>query len=188
MAQGFRSTRKGITARFEEPEKRLLQKLFADVAQTLAPEPDEAGEGDSLERLLGVSPEASAPEDSALRRLLPDGSADPERAAEFRRYTERGLREAKMGVLRQAALALESQPLRLDPGQAQAFGRALNDVRLVLADRLGIRSEEDAERVGRYDDWSAIEDVETYMSLLYNFVSWLQETLMEALLHSLPRD
>jgi hypothetical protein len=58
----------------------------------------------------------------------------------------------------------------------------------VLADRLGIRSEADAERVGRYDDWSAIEDVETYMSLLYNFVSWLQETLMEALLHDLPRD
>lgn len=185
MAQGFRSTRKGITARFEDAEKELLQKLFADVAQTLAPE--EPVSEDPLERMLGVSADASAPEDSALRRLLPDASPDPERAAEFRRYTERGLREAKMGALRQAALALEAQPVRLDPEQAQAFGRALNDVRLVLADRLEIRSEEDAERVGRYDDWSAIEDVEAYMSLLYNFVSWLQETLMEALLHDLPR-
>lgn len=188
MAQGFRSTRKGITARFEEPEKQLLQKLFADVARALAPEEEADAPEGSLEELLGVSPDAAAPEDSALRRLLPDGSADPERAAEFRRYTERGLREDKRGVLRQAALALETQPLRLDPGQAQAFGRALNDVRLVLAERLGIRSEEDAQRVGRHDDWSAVEDVEAYMSLLYNFVSWLQESLMEALLRDLPRD
>ncbi|MFI7581446.1 DUF2017 domain-containing protein [Kocuria sp. M1N1S27] len=186
MAQGFRSTRKGITARFEDAEKELLQKLFADVAQALAPE--EPVSEDSLERMLGVSGGASVPDDSALRRLLPDGSLDPERAAEFRRYTERGLREAKMGVLKQAALALEAQPVRLAPEDAQAFGQALNDVRLVLADRLGIQDEADAERVGRYDDWSAIEDVETYMSLLYNFVSWLQETLMEALLHDLPRD
>lgn len=185
MAQGFRPTRKGITARFEEPEKQLLQKLFADVAEALAP--DRPVSEDPLERLLGVSGDTSAPEDSALHRLLPDGSPDPERAAEFRRYTERGLREAKIGGLKQAALALEAQPVRLDPEQAQVFGRALNDVRLVLADRLGIRSEEDAERVGRYDDWSAIEDVETYMSLLYNFVSWLQETLVQALLHDLPR-
>lgn len=186
MAQGFRPTRRGITARFEEPEKELLQKLFADVAQALAPE--QPASEDSLERMLGVSGDATVPDDSALRRLLPDGSLDPERAAEFRRYTERGLRETKRGVLQQAALALEAQPVRLDPEQAQAFGQALNDVRLVLADRLGIQSEADAERVGRYDDWSAIEDVETYMSLLYNFVSWLQETLMEALLHDLPRD
>ncbi|GGG57402.1 hypothetical protein GCM10011374_20270 [Kocuria dechangensis] len=186
MAQGFRATRKGITARLEEPEKELLQKLFADVAEALAPEHPVSE--DPLERLIGVSGDPSAPEDPALRRLLPDASQDPERAAEFRRYTERGLREAKIGALKQAALSLESQPVRLDPDQAQAFGRALNDVRLVLADRLGIRSAEDAERIGRYDDWSEIEDVETYMSLLYNFVSWLQETLMEALLHSLPRD
>lgn len=186
MAQGFRSTRKGITARFEDAEKELLQKLFADVAQALAPE-DPVSE-DPLERMLGVTGDASAPEDSALRRLLPDGSRDPERAAEFRRYTERSLREAKIGVLKQAALVLENDPVRLEDEQAQAFGRALNDVRLVLADRLGIRDEADAERVGRYDDWSAIEDVETYMSLLYNFVSWLQETLMEALLRELPRD
>lgn len=185
MAQGFRATRKGITARFEVPEKELLQKLFADVAEALTPE-DPVPE-DSLERLLGVSEDATAPEDSALRRLLPDGSPDPLRAAEFRRYTERGLRETKVGVLKQAALALETEPLRLDAEEAQAFARALNDVRLVLADRLGIDSEEDAARVGRHDDWSAIEDVETYMSLLYNFVSWLQETLVEALLRELPQ-
>ncbi|MFI7483211.1 DUF2017 domain-containing protein [Kocuria sp. M1R5S2] len=181
MAQGFRSTRKGVTARFEDAEKELLRKLFADVAQALAPE--EPAAQDPLERMLGMSGESSAPEDSALRRLA---SSDPERAAEFRRYTERGLRESKIGVLKRAALALEAEPVRLDAEQAQAFGRALNDVRLVLADRLGIQDAADAERVGQYDDWSAIEDVETYMSLLYNFVSWLQETLMEALLRDLP--
>lgn len=185
MAQGFRATRRGITARLEPAEKQVLGKLFADVAEALAP--DEHPQ-DPLERMLGVSADASAPEDPAVRRLLPDASTEPERAAEFRRYTERGLREAKIGALRQAALALETEPVRLDPEQAGAFGRALNDVRLVLADRLGIRSEADAERIGAHDDWSAVEDVETYMSLLYNFVSWLQETLVQALLQELPRE
>ena len=54
MAQGFRSTRRGITARFEEPEKELLQKLFADVAQALAPE--QPASEDSLERMLELAP------------------------------------------------------------------------------------------------------------------------------------
>ena len=30
------------------------------------------------------------------------------------------------------------------------------------------------------------EDVEQYMGVVYNFVSWLQETLMNALLKTLP--
>ena len=32
------------------------------------------------------------------------------------------------------------------------------------------------------EDWSQAEDVETYLALVYNFMTWLQETLMQALL------
>ena len=68
----------------------------------------------------------------------------------------------------------------------QAFGRALNDVRLVLAARLGVETEEDAARVHAVDDWRSAEDVESTMALLYNFTSWLLETLMTEMLSELP--
>ncbi|MFP3467744.1 DUF2017 family protein, partial [Leifsonia sp. SIMBA_070] len=90
---------------------------------------------------------ASVPADSALHRLLPNGvQGDDAEALEFRRLTERSLRESKTGALRAAALLLESKPLLLNAEQAQYFARALNDVRLVLADRLGLETDEDAER------------------------------------------
>ena len=58
-------------------------------------------------------------------------------------------------------------------------------MRLVLAARLGIRDEQDAERVAGYTDWNQATDVESYMSLVYQFVSWLQDSLMEAMLQRL---
>ena len=184
MAHGFKRTRKGIVGRFEAPEVRLLQKLFSDVGETLAPEPRE--ERDPLEELVGWDEEVPEPTDPALRRMLPPASSDPERAAEFRRLTDRSLRERKIAALRASSLALESEPVVLTTEQAQDFARSLNDVRLVLASRLRIDSPEDAERVGELTDFGRAESVEQYMGVVYNFVSWLQETLMNALLKTLP--
>jgi len=59
-------------------------------------------------------------------------------------------------------------------------------VRLVLAARLGVETEEDAARVHAVDDWRSAEDVESTMALLYNFTSWLLETLMTEMLSELP--
>ncbi|WP_330446925.1 DUF2017 domain-containing protein [Kocuria rhizophila] len=184
MAHGFKRTRKGIVGRFEAPEVRLLQKLFADVGETLEPEPRQTE--DPLEALVGWDEDVPEPQDPALRRLLPAASSDPEQAAEFRRLTDRSLRERKMAALRASSLALEAEPVVLSTEQAQDFARSLNDVRLVLAARLGIDSTEDAERVGELTDFGRAESVEQYMGVVYNFVSWLQESLMNALLKTLP--
>jgi len=189
MAHGFKRTRKGIVGRFEAPEVRLLQKLFSDVGETLAPAAREDGPArndDPLEALLGWDEEVTEPTDPAVRRLLPAASSDPEQAAEFRRLTDRSLRERKTAALRASSLALESQPVVLSVAQAQDFARSLNDVRLVLASRLNIDSTEAAERVAELTDFGRAEDVEQYMGVVYNFVSWLQETLMNALLKTLP--
>ena len=56
----------------------------------------------------------------------------------------------------------------------------------MLASRLGIASPQDAERVAELTDFGTAQTVEQYMGVVYNFVSWLQETLMEALLKTLP--
>lgn len=146
-----------------------------------------------------AAPYRPAPRDPALARLLPDGVAGGERAGtgpsgpadraeetdraagEFRALTEDAVRRAKTEDLQRAVAALQANPVVLSEPEAVSFSRALNDVRLVLSARLGIESEEDAERVHEVDDWSDATDVESYMALLYNFTTWLLETLMVAL-------
>ncbi|MCC9146577.1 MULTISPECIES: DUF2017 domain-containing protein [unclassified Arthrobacter] len=184
MATGFKLTRKGITANLEPGERDLLRKLFSDVQELL--EPETAADADPLAAMVGIDPSAVVPDDSALLRLLPNGiQGNGDDALEFRRFTERSLRESKQAALRAAALQLEATPLRLDTEQAQLFARALNDVRLVLGDRLGLEDDEAAERLHDITDPSKAQDVDGYLALVYNFVTWLQETLMQALLDSL---
>jgi hypothetical protein len=184
VASGFKTTRKGISASLDAGERELLRSLFNDVLGML--EPDTPADADPLAAMVGLDTTASVPSDSALHRLLPNGvQGDDAEALEFRRLTERSLRESKTGALRAAALLLESKPLLLNAEQAQYFARALNDVRLVLADRVGLETEEDAERLHGITDPSQAQDVDGYLALVYNFVTWLQETLMQAMNRSL---
>lgn len=194
MARAFKSTPRGFTARLDGTERDLLRGLFEDVARVLEPGHDGgtgAGEVDPLWAMVGMDPRThaadfAAPTDAAERRLLPDAvHDDPEASLEYRRLTETGLREAKTGNLKAAALAMEAGTLVLDTAAAHQFAQALNDVRLVLAERLDLREESDAERIASMTDARNVEDVDQYLALVYNFVTWLQETLMQALLEDL---
>ncbi|NHU84572.1 DUF2017 domain-containing protein [Kocuria sp. JC486] len=189
MAQPFRSTPPGLIARLDPQERGLLRRLFEDVVTML--EGDHTTSEDPLEQLVGLSGDVEAPQDPALRRLLPEGSTDPERAEEFRRYTDRSLREEKVGALRRAAMAVEHDPVQLEGDGAVDFSRALNDVRLVLATRLHVESSDDARRIEELAasvDVNDVDDPETYMSVVYGFVSWLLNSLVEAMLLDLPGD
>lgn len=55
----------------------------------------------------------------------------------------------------------------------------------MLADRLGLETDEDTERLHGITDPSRAQDVDGYLALVYNFVTWLQETLMQAMNRSL---
>ena len=117
---------------------------------------------------------ASAAGDPAIARLVPDAySDDAEAAQEFRDLTEGDLLErrrqdagAVLGSLSEAAalpddaepddeVLMELVELRLDTEALQAWLRTLAAIRLVLATRLGIRSEDDHDvddpRFGIYD-------------------------------------
>ncbi|MFL4475299.1 DUF2017 domain-containing protein [Paeniglutamicibacter sp. MACA_103] len=189
MARAFKNTMRGFSASLEAAERQLLRGLFEDVITLL--EPQRAVDEDPLWAMVGLDPNShkadfAAPSDRATKRLLPD--ADPDDAAaslEFRRLSERGIRERKIGALREAALLMESGSILLNEQTAPRFASAVNDVRLVLAERLGLESEEDAERIHAQDDWSKAETVDEYLALVYNFVTWLQESLMQAMLKSL---
>jgi len=97
----------------------------------------------------------AAPRDPAVRRILPDASEDPELAAEFRRLTDADLRERKIAGLRTWWHALrtpggrQGDAVAITAAEAPAVAAAMTDVRLVLADRLGVRTDEDGEAIYR---------------------------------------
>jgi Domain of unknown function (DUF2017) len=176
------------------------QDAFWDIVAGLGPLQDGGASGTAADAVPGpgtgptAAPYRPAPTDPALARLLPDGvvsepgdDGTADRAAgEFRALTEDAVRRAKTQDLQRAVAALQANPVVLSEPEAVSFSRALNDVRLVLSSRLGIETEQDAEMVHEVDDWSEATDVESYMALLYNFTTWLLETLMVALSTRLP--
>lgn len=184
MAKAFKYGLKGITGYLEPAERDLLRNLFDDVIEML--EPATPAHQDPLAALVGFDPDVTEPTDAALKRLLPNAVRDDDAAAlEFRQLTERSLRETKIGALRAAALGLDAKQLTLSQNDARLWAMALNDVRLVLAERLQIKDEKDAEAINAMMDWSQAKDVDSYLALVYNFVSWLQESLVQAMLRSL---
>ena len=131
---------------------------------------------------------SSLPPTRPSRRLLPDASRDdPELAQSFRRLTEQDLRERKRDSLGLAAAALRrSAPVVLDDSEAQALLKGLTDVRLVLAERLGIATDEDAEFLHAALAAGASQGGQEWAKAaeLYEVVTYLQEELVHTLLPS----
>jgi len=207
VATAFRRKGNRVVARLDDLEREVVIALMAQTrdllaAPELAPRAQEHG-GDDFDELVaslglddapvgtgstGAPPPrvVAAPSDPALERLLPSANReDPEAAAEFRRLTEHGLRQRKSDNLSVAIDAL-SAPVKdrveLDRRQAAAFVVALVDVRLLLGDRLGLRTDEDAEALQGYLAQAALEDPRASMVAYYDFLTWLQESLTQALL------
>jgi hypothetical protein len=186
MARRFQRTRRGITVGLDADERDLLARLFEDVDELLDDGTTVAS--DPLAELLVVQEQRSRPEDPALARLLPDGAEDDgEGAQEFRRLTERGLRARKRSALQVARASLDQDgTVQLTEEQARAWGTALTDVRLVLAERLGVRTEEDAALLHEVLDELDEDDPRAWLAAVYDFLTWLQETLVAVLVQSLP--
>jgi hypothetical protein len=107
-------------------------QLIADLARQLIEllsegEPTGEGSVDPLEELVVMDSPREPPTDPALLRLLPDAYPhDPEVSAEFRRFTEQGLRKTKIETARvvvetlAAALPDAVDPAPVDPGPVDA--------------------------------------------------------------------
>lgn len=192
MAKGFRKTRRGVSAKLDEGERTLLAHLFVEVWELLGSESADgsgvgdvggSGEVDPLEAMVGIGTATSEPEDPALARLLPSAHHDDEDvAAEFRRYTEQGLRARKRAGLETARRTLGREgSLDLDEDEARAWLVALNDVRLVLGERLELKTDEDAEELAASLSELDEEDARVFLVAIYDFLTWLQESLVRAL-------
>lgn len=170
-------TAEGIRLRLEAEEAALVRALTEQMLALLE-EPDGSAGSDPLAAALGISENAAKPDDPVLARLFPDGYADDDEAArEFRRYTEAGLRDGKReaaGVV--LATLRPGEEVLLDVEQAQAWLRALNDVRLALGTRLNI-TEEWYEEVAEMDP----DDPRFPHYAAYDWLTLLQENLVRAL-------
>ena len=187
-AYGFRRTARGrIVLRADDTERTILAALVRQLVDFVAPDADPVDQ-DPLAAMVGIDPFAVRPDDPALHRLFPDAYADDdEAAAEFRRFTERSLRDTKLDHAATVLASLErSGPkITLGDGEAQAWLGTLNDLRLTLASRLDLQEDTHASFYELAED-----DPRFPLFQIYDWFTFLQETLVHALtgLSSVPPD
>lgn len=192
--KGFRRKRGLYVAQLDRTERTIMSRVVADTALLLGTRLDveQVADDDPLAALSWSADGVAEPSDPAVARLLPSASEQDEVAAEFRRLTEADLRAAKVERLRMVwgALLAPGERLEVLPDQAMDWAAALNDVRLVLAERLEIVTEADAETVykevfaGRAGDGEAAQ-VRSALASLYMMLTWLQESLLTVMLKAL---
>jgi MoxR-like ATPase len=111
-------------------------------------------------------------DDPALRRLFPPAYDDGESEREYQELTRGQLTAGREQALELLEATVENAVL--SPEEADAWLRALNDVRLVLGTELDVTEDLDWEAVGP-------EHPRLAELSLYAYVSWIQEQLVEAL-------
>ncbi|PJI94527.1 DUF2017 family protein [Luteimicrobium subarcticum] len=203
--RAFRVAPEGYVAGLDSTERLVLAHVVGDTAELL-----QSSAGAAAGAVAGW------PDDPALRRLLPDASRDePEVSEEFRRLTQEDLVGAKVTrlvafadlllddpVARAAAGGVAPAPatdvptdLTVDRAAARDIAAAMTDVRLVLAERLDVRSDEDSERLyAAVERGAAGDDVDDaaeeggprgFLGAVFVTLGWLQESLVTAMLGEL---
>jgi hypothetical protein len=140
----------GVELRLSRDERRLLTSLAAELRSLLEGEPG----------------------DPSLRRLFPPAYEDE---ADERGYRELMGTELLSG--RREALELVERTAgkrRLSAEEADAWLRALNDLRLVLGTRLDVQEDTLLSELRP-------DDADAQAVAVYGYLSWIQEQLVAAL-------
>jgi Domain of unknown function (DUF2017) len=140
----------GVLLLLPPAERELLLQLRAELVTLLATEPD----------------------DPSLKRLFPPAYDDKRAAAEYRRLMHDELLAGHHTAL--DVLETTADRERLSAEEAEAWLRALNDLRLVLGTRLDVREDTFAEGLD-------LSDPRAPELAVYGYLSWLQEELVAAL-------
>ena len=134
-----------------------------------------------MAQLSAAPDEVTTPDDPVLLRLLPNAYADPEAAADFRRYTEPTLRGKKKRALKQlrASLAVivdEDRAGIVEDLDSGIWLMGINDLRLALSVRLGINPD-------AFELFEALPDSDPQKAIyaVYFWLGWLQESLLNLL-------
>jgi hypothetical protein len=190
VSPGFNRHRRSgaCVATFSSYEADLLRSLAGQLIELLRSEEATLDQGDEWEAQFDFSGPTNEPDDPVLARLFPTAyTEDEEAAGEFRRFTEAGLRQGKAATagrviddLEEAGLPSEPADglfidVELEQAAAIAWMRSFTDMRLAIATRLGVED-------GDEDYWAALpdEDPRAQVHDIYQWIGYLQETLVEA--------
>ena len=213
MAHSFIARADGrLMCRLEAEERAVLAQVAGEITDLIRADleidesdengqrPSEVMSEDPLARLEAETSRArtEAPRDSATQRLFPPASENDEEAGEYRRLTQGNLADAHIANLSVLRASLEvagdiggegpHDEIVIERFDALSWLKALNVIRLVLADRMGIENDGDFEALQLLCS-NDLEQVEAepgvagleFLATLYEFASWLQATLIGAL-------
>ena len=204
--RGFRAEAGNAVAELDDEERLVVARIVADVALLLGADAfglehdafaDIASDiDDPFEYLRGFEESIREPSDPAILRLLPNAApTDREVADEFRRLTDGELRGTKVRRLRRMwdQLSQGGDEWVVPADEALATAAALTDVRLVLASRLGLKTDDDADRLHHEIELAShaldtdedgalpIDHERVWLGMLYQALTWLQGTLIDFL-------
>ena len=209
MAHAFRRRPDGsLACRLDGEEKAIIAQVAQETSDLIRadlgidtgsdPLQRAADSEDPLRRLEAefAGRDPREPADSAVKRLFPAASEDSTLAGEFRRFGQQDLADGKLADLRTVMSILDAtghghSEVVIDDEQALALLRAMNDVRIVLADRLDLQRDGDfdtvqmLQQIGERVEGATEPDDEQVGSdiviAVYELLSWLQESLLRAL-------
>lgn len=168
----FERTAEGtVTASFTDLERELLTNLATQVVELLGEPSIDEHHAD----FAGIGGGDAASADPAIARLLPDAYRDDAEASrEFRRLTENSLAARKVSNAQVLVGALASSgEIELRTEAQQAWLRALTDIRLIIASRLGIENDG--------DDGRGETDADLMLHDIYDWLGMVQGSLIGAL-------
>lgn len=141
--------------------------------------------------VVGLLTEGFDHDDPVVVRLFPavypDDAAE---AAEFRRFTEGDLKTAKIDQAGAVLAALPGESdidprgteVRLDAEAAEAWLRAINDVRLAMGVRLGITDLTDLDTEIDDEITRDVTSSRAFQLSVYAYLGYLQESLLDAIM------
>ena len=162
-----------IVIQIEPFEVKVLGDLANQLLDIASPNSEVVENEDPLAALIGIDSQAAKPTDPILTRLFPDAYPDdPDASMEFRRFTERSLRDTNVTRAKRVLADLEGRTkLTLNSDQWQQWVGFLNSLRLALGTRLEIDQESWNEERSESDPLYQLHE-------LYNWLTWMQETLI----------
>ncbi len=180
MSGGFVLDRSGrFVLRLEPVERMLMISLCEQIIELVAPDETDP-DADPLAAAVGIDAAAMTPEDPVLLRLFPEAySEDPAASSDFRRFTERDLRQAKLNHAETVLDCLErsSEKLLIPVALGPSWLGFMNDVRLALGERIGIDDDFHEEVADLPED-----DPRLAMVGVYDWFTYLQDSLVQIML------
>ena len=118
-------------------------------------------------------------EDAGVARLFPPAYRDdPAAEDEYRRLVRGTLASGRLDALRVLQTGVASE--RITQEEADVWCSALNDLRLVLGERLGVTQD-------LYEKGLDLDDPQVVELSIYGWLTWLQGTVIDALAANLLR-